>query len=494
MKKNLDNYFLGQPKPLFSLSLVELWERFSYYGIRPLLVLYMSALIVNGGLEFDTKTAAAIVGVYGGMVYLMPLFGGFLADNWLGQKRATFYGAIIIALGHLCIGLSGIFDVSFLFIGLIFIASGTGLFKTCSSVMVGMLYSDTDRRRDSGFIIFYMCINIGAFLAPLLTGFFHQKYGWALGFGVGGVGMLISLAIFYFKTLRDFDEYRLQHNLDATYDSPKVRRKIAPFLAAAYVFIMATIIILQRLDFIKIDPIFLSRIMVQIIGGFFVLYFVVLFLIEKGSRKNIVVLFLLILAAAVFWSSADQQGIGFNLFADKYTNRDFLGFTIPTVWFQSINPLIIILFAVPISYLWIVLSRRGLHVSSVAKFSLGLILTGVGYIIIVVATKVVLGGVSLVSPLWLLFSLLFITIGELFVSPVGLSLMTQISPKSIKNQVMGLWFLASSVGVLVAGLIGGNVNDNDLKSLPELYTDVTYTLFITAGLLFLAVFLLRRKK
>lgn len=206
-----DKAFFGHPKPLKTLFFTELWERFSYYGIRPLLVLYMVAMVNDGGLGLDRPTAAAIVGLFSGSMYLMTVLGGWIADNWLGQARAVWYGSIIIALGHLSIALTTIFDQFFFYFGLVLIVLGTGLFKTCISVIVGTLYKAQDSRRDAGFSIFYMGINTGSFIAPLITGLLARDYGWHLGFGIGGIGMLIALLIFRFLAipqLQTFNELR----------------------------------------------------------------------------------------------------------------------------------------------------------------------------------------------------------------------------------------------------------------------------------------------
>ncbi|MDE5602336.1 MAG: oligopeptide:H+ symporter, partial [Helicobacter sp.] len=218
-KLDIDSAFIGHPKPLLNLALTEMWERFSFYGIRSLLILFMIATINEGGLGLDRPTASAIVGIFAGSLYLATLPGGYLADNWLGQKNATLIGALLIALGHLSIALS-IFSPFMFFLGLIFIVLGTGLFKTCSSVMVGLLYKQKDKRRDSGFTIFYMGINLGAFIAPIVCGLVAKEYGWHLGLGVGGVGMLISLVIFYFKTIPDFKEFEEKVGIDSTWIKP----------------------------------------------------------------------------------------------------------------------------------------------------------------------------------------------------------------------------------------------------------------------------------
>ncbi|MGE8550624.1 MAG: peptide MFS transporter, partial [Acinetobacter calcoaceticus] len=229
-----DTAFFGHPKPLKTLFFTELWERFSYYGIRPLLVLYMVAMVNDGGLGLDRPTAAAIVGLFAGSMYLMTVLGGWIADNWLGQARSVWYGSIIIALGHLSIALTPIFDQFFFYFGLVLIVIGSGLFKTCISVIVGTLYKAQDNRRDAGFSIFYMGINMGSFIAPLITGILARDHGWHLGFGIGGLGMLVALLIFRalaIPQLQSFNQLRQQAD---NWNKPVIENKNAPKIAFSF--------------------------------------------------------------------------------------------------------------------------------------------------------------------------------------------------------------------------------------------------------------------
>lgn len=210
-----DQYFYGHPKPLQGLFFTKLWERFSFYGIRPLLILYMAAMVSQGGLGLDLPTASAIVGLFAGSMYLMTVFGGWVADNWLGQTRVVGYGSIIMALGHLSIALTAIFSHFFFYFGLVLIVLGSGLFKTCISVIVGTLYEAKDSRRDAGFSIFYMGINLGSFIAPLITGFLIKEHGWHLGFGIGGLGMLVALILFRMIAVPELTEFNKIKNIDS---------------------------------------------------------------------------------------------------------------------------------------------------------------------------------------------------------------------------------------------------------------------------------------
>ncbi|MDR2059993.1 MAG: oligopeptide:H+ symporter, partial [Acinetobacter sp.] len=248
-----DKAFFGHPKPLQTLFFTELWERFSYYGIRPLLILYMIALVNQGGLGLDRPTAAAIVGLFAGSMYLMTVFGGWIADNWLGQARAVWYGSIIIALGHLSIALTPVFDQSFFYLGLVLIVLGSGLFKTCISVIVGTLYKAQDARRDAGFSIFYMGINMGSFIAPLITGLLVRDHGWHLGFGIGGLGMLIALFIFRFRAIPQLETFNALRQENNSCSKPVIENKNAPKIVFGFLFTVAVVIALTFLGIIHIN-------------------------------------------------------------------------------------------------------------------------------------------------------------------------------------------------------------------------------------------------
>lgn len=501
MKKDLNTAFLGHPKPLFSLSFTELWERFSFYGIRPLLVLFMAAALLDGGLGFSKEHAAAIAGIFGGCIYLAALPGGWIADNYLGQKKAVFYGAIIIALGHLFIALS-YFYTSFFFLGLSFIVIGTGLFKTCASVMVGMLYKEEDSRRDSGFTIFYMGINIGAFIAPLVTGFLQVSYGYHLGFGAGGIGMLIALAIFYFKTLPDFKEFDEKIGIEYAWDKPLKRNKNTFYFIIAFFVLFAFAFFLFN-NFISLNPVIIAQNIVFVIlwcAGIYFLYLFFFSALNKEEKKKLFVFVILFFASAIFWSIYEQQYTTHNFFADKLTERMFFNYEIPTAWFQAISALFIILLAPLMSMLWIFLARKNKELSSLSKFALGLVGAGISFVIMALASEhfislndgVINAQVAvnnaaavLISPWWLVVSFFFLVLGELCLSPVGLSIMTKIAPNLIKSQVMGLWFVSISLGNVIAGLIGGRANDENLSGLSDLLYECVIILFIAAAFLFI---------
>lgn len=524
-----DQSFYGHPRPLKGLFLTELWERFSYYGIRPLLILYMSAMVAEGGLGLERASAAALVGLFAGSIYLMTIFGGWIADNWLGQAKSVWYGSIIIALGHLSIAASAILDHFFFYFGLVLIVLGTGLLKTCIAVIVGTLYSATDSRRDAGFSIFYMGINIGAFCAPLVTGFLVEHYAWHIGFGIGGLGMLIALITFRFYVLPQLQDFNqtappstrrtdpasasttprsvMSSSTDATgsaqtsqtsipastsaarFDQPVVKNPYAPAIVLGFLVILAVIIGLVTTGLIQINTVVLATYLTVFIALcllLYLLYFMYSTRFSKPEKFKILLCFILIFAAALFWAALEQQPTAFNLFARDYTERMLWGLQIPTVWFQSLNPIFIVLFAPLTAALWIKLGKANKDPSYMVKFALALLFAALGYLVMALASQaVVTGQGSLVSPFWLVSSLFLLTMGELFLSPIGLSAMTKLSPTLIRGQIMGLWCTAIALGNLLAGLIGGHMISNAVEELPGLFMQCIFILCIGAIVLFL---------
>lgn len=488
MEKN-DTSFFGHPKPLKSLFFTELWERFSLYGIRPLLILYMSAMITTGGLGLDLPKAAAIVGIFAGSMYLVTLFGGWIADHWLGQAKSVWYGSILIALGHLSIALTAIFDASFFYYGLVLIVLGTGLFKTCISVIVGTLYAAQDSRRDAGFSIFYMGINTGAFFAPLIVGLLVKNYGWHIGFAVGGVGMLIALITFRFISVPALHRFNQLRGSENTWDHAVNYNPRAPYIVASFLALLIACIVSIQLGLIIINPVDIETYLTLIICITLFAYFAYLILFASTSRqdkKRITVCFILLVVAAFFWSSFEQQPTSFNLFAKDFTNRNILGFEIPTVWFQSINAIFIIIFAPVFAWLWFKLGKSGRDPSYISKFIYALVLTAAGFGLMMLASQTAISSeTKLVTPFWLISTLLFLTFGELCISPVGLSTMTKLAPTIMRGQIMGLWFTSIAFGNLMAGLIGGHVSPEHIQELPTLFMRCMIALLICAGLLFL---------
>ena len=481
--------FFGHPKGLFTLFTTEMWERFSYYGIRPLLTLFMAAALLDGGFGFERSQATAIVGIYGASVYLFTLPGGWIADRWLGLRKAILYGAVLISLGHISIGVSAFAagKVAF-FVGLILIVLGTGLLKPNISAIVGDLYPEGGSRRDAGFSIFYMGINIGAFLGFIVAGYLGEEIGWHWGFGAAGVGMLLGLATFVLLGNSTLGDIGNEPSKDA---DPEVQRrevnkvKLVTFGGLA---LIALAVILTAMGVISIDAQVVGTYLTYVLIAIAVLFFAYIFIfggLDSDEMKRVGVIALLFVAAAIFWSAFEQAPTSLNLFAKDFTERNIGGWEIPATWFQSVNAMFIIILAPVFAGLWEKLGAKGKDPSSPFKFSFGLLFAGVGFLIMILAANIVVagGGGVKVAAWWLVFSYLFQTIGELCLSPVGLSSMTKLSPRRYVGQMMGIWFLAASLGNLIAGLVGGHVDPEKLEQMPKLFTTTTITLIAAAVIL-----------
>ena len=493
--KTQDNAFFGHPRPLSSLFFTEMWERFSFYGIRPLLILFMVATVNNNGLGIDAVTASAIVGIFGGAIYLSALPGGWIADNWLGQERSVWYGSLIIAFGHLSIALSAWLSVHFFYLGLIFIVIGSGLFKTCISVIVGMLYKEGDHRRDSGFSIFYMGINLGAFLAPIVGGVLNKHFGWHAGFAVGGIGMLVALVIFRLKAMPAMDQFAASEKIENDWGTPKVvTRSTKNWVIGAILFLMILFVGVS-IDWIPFSPTTIVNYTTVIILVSVIAYFLGLFFFAKLTKKErfqLIICLILFIAAAFFWSAFEQQPTSMNLFVDSYTDRHILGYEVPTEWFQSVNSIFIILFAPIFAAVWPLMNRYHVEPSSITKFALGLFFAALGFVCLYIASTMVVSGEALASPSWMIACMLFLTFGELCLSPVGLSIMTKIAPKMIRGQIMGLWFASLSLGNLVASKVGGNVKADTIADLPGIFYTIIVALVIVGVILLLINIPIRR--
>jgi len=483
--------FFGHPVGLRTLFFTEMWERFSFYGLRPLLVLFMSAALFDGGFGFDRTEAAAIVGIYAAGVYLAALPGGWIADRWLGLRRAISSGAIIITLGHLAIGLSGLFGPAragrtAFFGGLMLIVIGTGLLKPNISAIVGDLYPDSGARRDAGFSIYYMGINLGSFLGQIVTGFLGEQVGWHWGFGAAGVGMFFGLLWFKAFAPSTLGDIGLGIVRDPDAVKQGRRERSVKLMVAAVAAVIVALFVLGGSGLLVIDPVRLGLGLTYVLLGVAMLFFGYVLVfggLDWDEKKRVLVILVLFIFAAIFWSAFEQAPTSLNLFARDFTDRMVGSFEIPAVWFQSVNSFFIILLAPVAGMLWVALSKRPGKgdLSSPAKFGIGLALAGCGFALMIIPANRILasGGTILVSPWWLVGSYLLQTIGELSLSPVGLSSMTKLSPRKFLGQMMGVWFLASAVGNLIAGLVGGRVDPEELEQAPQLF-------MLTAGMLFAA--------
>jgi proton-dependent oligopeptide transporter, POT family len=444
------------PIGLYTLFFTEMWERLSYYGMRALLVLFMVDS-VRGGMGLTDKTAASIYGLYTSAVYLAALPGGWFADRFFGAQRAVWYGGIIIAAGHFVLAIP---RTEAFFVGLILVVIGTGLLKPNVSAMVGELYPEGGARRDAGFSVFYMGINLGAFIGPFICGTLGEKLNWHYGFGAAGVGMVFGLI-----------QYRwLRPNLGNAGLRPgnagqtsNTQRMVALASIVAPVLIVA----LGAARVIRFDPIAMARGTTSLLVGIAIFFFGGVFFfgrLDKIEKQRVAVIVILCAVAILFFAGLEQAGSSLNLFADRYMQRKF-GFEIPTTWFQALSPVFVITLAPVMGGLWVNLGRRNLNPSTPLKFGFGLILIGLGFLVLAGAAVFVARGQK-VLPIWLIVTYLLHTFGELCVSPVGLSSMTKLAPKRFVGQMMGAWFLATSLGSLIAGRIAGEFDPNAVGQMP----------------------------
>jgi len=443
-----DTRLAGHPVGLLVLFFTELWERFSYYGMRGILILYLVATVQDGGLGLNTATAGAIYGLYTSMVYLAGLPGGWLADRVFGQRRAVLIGGVLIAAGHFTLALQ---SVAAFYTGLALIVAGTGLLKPNISAMVGQMYAPDDDRRDAGFTFFYMGINFGALFGPLACGYLGEKVEWHYGFGAAGVGMVIGLVI-YLLFGRALGHAGLE---PAGSDSPEQARRVrwTMLLGGAAIGLGALLVVAlvagNVVSLVAVAQGF-GLVLLALAAAFFVALFSQHW--SREERRRLLVIVVLFLAATIFWGGYEQAGSSLNLFAKDFTERMWRGEEFPASWFQSVPAFYVLVLSVVFTVLWTVLGRR--QPSSVAKFALGLVFLGAGFAVMIFAALEVADG-GKVGPGWLLVTYLLHVTGEMCLSPIGLSAVTKLAPARVTSTMMGVWFLASSIGSLIAGLAGG---------------------------------------
>ena len=438
-----DAQFFGHPRGLATLYFTEMWERFSFYGMRALLILFMTATVERGGLGFSDAKSGAIYGLYASMVYMSNLPGGWIADRILGPRKSVLYGGIIIACGHFSMALPGL---TTFYLGLGLIVIGTGLLKPNVSTMVGGLYTPEDTRRDAGFSIFYMGINLGAFLSPLACGYVGEKINWHWGFGLAGIGMTLGL-IQYLVGAKHLGSVGLY---PAPAESPEAAAKMKRNVLLAVV-VSAVLIALATQAPVTAQGLSDAGGVLLLVMTFAIFAWLIFFAdATPMERKRFVVIFVLFLAASLFWSAFEQAGSTLNLFAERSTSKVILGFEYPTSWFQSVNSLFIITLAPVLGWVWLRMGKR--EPSSPAKFSLGLVLVGLGFLVMVAGALAAANGVQVTSAyLWVCY--LLHTVGELCLSPVGLSAMTKLAPVRFVGLMMGIWFLATAVGNYIGGCL-----------------------------------------
>ncbi|ASK61482.1 MFS transporter [Virgibacillus phasianinus] len=434
--------FFGQPKGLFTLFFTEFWERFSYYGMRAILLFYMYTEVVDGGLGISTETATSIMAIYGALVYMTGVIGGWISDRLLGGQQTVFYGGILIMMGHIVLALP--IGVTGLFLSMLFIILGTGLLKPNVSNVVGDMYSPKDNRRDSGFSIFYMGINMGALIAPLIVGTVGQEYNYHLGFSLAAIGMFLGLVVFVVtrkKYLGLAGTYVANPLGDA--EKKKVIKRFG--IGAVIIAILLAITIPTNILTITTFTYLISFLGIAIPTA----YFIVMYRSPKtdaDERSRILAYIPLFIASMVFWAIQEQGSIILALYAKERTELSFLGFDIYASWFQSLNPLFIIILAPVFASLWMKLGDR--QPSTPKKFSLGIILGGISFMILIFPA-VINGTETLVSPLWLVLSFFLVVLGELCLSPVGLSATTKLAPAAFSAQTMSLWFMSNAAGQAV---------------------------------------------
>ncbi len=462
---------------LYTLFFTEMWERFSYYGMRALLILFMVDAIESGGtggLGMTEKVAGAVYGLYTAAVYLVALPGGWIADRLLGAQKSVWYGGITIMSGHIVLAIPS--DQTF-YLGLLLVVLGTGLLKPNISAIVGQLYPEGGARRDAAFSFFYMGINVGAFLGPLFCSYLGEEINWHLGFSAAAVGMFFGL-VQYRLTQKHLGDAGLKpHHRDDSEVTGQTKEK-GWYIVWGSLAIIAAVYLLGVTGVVQFNAVAIAEWGARIIMAMEVVYFLYMFLLaglDTVEKKRVVVIMVLFIAAALFWSGFEQAGSSLNLFADRYTDRmlGLFNFEIPAGWYQSINPIFIIALAPVYGWIWISLARRNLNPSIPLKFALGLILLGAGFFVMVIASKIVLGGVSAASG-WLIMTYLLHTMGELCLSPVGLSSVTKLSPQRFVGQMMGIWFLATALGNLFAGLVAGQFDDQAVAQMPDLFMNVVY--------------------
>lgn len=429
--------FFGHPKGLFTLFFTEFWERFSYYGMKAILVYYMYYELSQGGLGMEESMALAIMSIYGSLVYMSGIIGGWLADRVFGASKAVFYGGILIMLGHIALAIPG--SVSLFFVSMVLIVLGTGLLKPNVSSVVGELYSEHDQRRDAGFSIFYMGINLGAFLSPLIVGTVGMDYNFHLGFGIAAVGMFLGLAIFIYTRKRNLG---LAGTFVPSPLSPAERKKAFLRIGTSVLLLAVIVAIAIPTGWLTFDS------FIAIVGVLGILiptfYFIVMYRSPRTTgveRSRLIAYIPLFIAAIMFWAIQEQGSTILANYADKRTQLDYAGIHISPAWFQSLNPLFIITLAPVFAWFWLKLGKRQPSVPK--KFALGLLFAGLSFLVILLPAY--FGGEdALVNPLWLVLSYFIVVLGELCLSPVGLSATTKLAPSAFSAQTMSLWFLSSA--------------------------------------------------
>lgn len=477
--------FAEHPPGLSTLYFTELWERFSYYGMRALLILFMVAPVEAGGLGFKTPNAGSIYGSYTMAVYLLAVPGGFIADRMLGAKRSVMAGGLTIAAGHYALAVP---SLTTFYLGLTLIALGTGLFKPNISALVGALYTRDDVRRDSGFSLFYMGINVGAFIAPVVTGFLAQSstfkawlaaagfdptLSWHWGFAAAGIGMTVAMILF----ARNMSRLNDPDPRPASPEQNFAREGL--YIAIATIVLLALALLSDVSGFRWLRWLFIAVPLAAVLYGAAQ---------SNPDARRLAAVGIYFIAAMIFWAIFEQAGTTLSLFADQLTHNDILGFSFPSAWYQSANPIFVILLTPLAAALWLKLGAN--QPSSAAKFGLALVFLAASFLLMVSAAS--FAAESRVSPFWLIGLYFLFTIGELLLSPVGLSTMTRIAPARMTGIVLGVWFLATAFGNKLAGDIGGAFTASDPDTLVLSFLAQAALVAVAAALMFGLVPIVKR--
>ena len=442
-----DTRFFGQPWALAHIFGVEMWERFSFYGMQGILLIYMYFSVAEGGLGIDRTVAAGIVGAYGGTVYLSTILGAWIADRLLGSERVLFYSAIVIMCGHIALALLP--NVWGLGVGLILVALGSGGLKANATSVVGTLYAPDDTRRDAGFSLFYLGINLGAFFGPLLTGLLQSTMGFHWGFGLAAVGMAIGLIQYSFGRRSLPDESRRVRN-----PLPADRRWVAAGIAAAGLVVIVALVLT---GVIRADN--LALIVIVVTVGAAIAYFAVITSsrgVSGVERSRVFGFIPLFIVNVGFWSLYQQQFTVLTIYSDERLNRNILGWEMPISWVNSINPIFIIILSGVFAAIWTKLGSR--QPSTPVKFALGSIIMGIAFLLFLPFAN----GPANSTPLLAIVGILFVfTVAELFISPVGLSASTKLAPERFHTQMVALYFLSVALGTSIAGWLAGFYDPHD---------------------------------
>jgi POT family proton-dependent oligopeptide transporter len=456
---------MGHPRGLATLFFTEMWERFSYYGMRALLLLYMTAALKAGGLGLSDEQGGAIYGLFTAGAYLGNLPGGWIADRVLGQRKSVFWGGVLIAAGNFALALPA--GMTTFYLGLLLICMGTGMLKTNCSTLVGALYQgDSGSRRDAAFSIYYVGINLGA-LSPLIVGTIGETVGYRWGFLVGGVGMVLGL-IQYRLTGKWLGDAGL-----VPHPAPPRERARARRLLTSALVVLGVLVLVASFGLLPIGIVELANLAGIAMIALAIVFFGNVLLFGKLSgaeKKAVAVIAIFFVCAAVFWAGYEQAGSTLNLFARDHTDRSFLGSWFasgqhPVSWYQIAQAAFVLGLAPVFAWLWVSLGRRNRDPSAGTKFGLGLLQLGLSFLVMMVAAQTVLRTGHRVLPMWLIVTYLLQTAGELCLSPIGLSNVTKLAPARYAAQMMGIWFLGTAIGNLAAGLIGGEIG-SDVTDMP----------------------------